>query len=304
MAYKVVYNNQEYTQLLMHICEDLKTKYNNKPTHNLGYHEPGNVWTWDCWNLPKSIIWGWNESIPVGKYQPYNPETGLGDWGGAKIMSCCREKSTEFSKITPGEFMMTPGNDHAGTYVGDFTWQGKEYNVVECTTAFGGGVVPSYVSSTGGRYSFKGGHKNGSWARHGKLPWIDYSAKPADVRLDVDGWFGVDTATASGELFGIEGHDLIQNQALKNIRYLPRCSWTAWQFKYKIGGDEVIRKMQALFGLSGKDIDGQMGPISINAMEHFLADLGYYEGKLDDKTMGPKLVKAWQRYLNDQLKNA
>lgn len=177
---KVVMTCRDYVILLIHIARDLDTEYNNKFPKNLGYCNANGKFSWDCWNLPKSIIWGWKETKTVGYYQKNNYSgTGLGDWGGARILSECPVKSSNFSKVTVGAFMLSPNADHAGTFIGDIMLDGKTYNVVECTAAWDYKVLFSYVDANGGRYRYKGGakHKIG-WAQWGELPYIDYSVMP------------------------------------------------------------------------------------------------------------------------------
>ena len=179
MAYKVVYTSKEFHDLLIHIANDLPTKYNSTYPNNLGYYHADGYWTFDCWNLVKAIIWGWKERRVTGYYQGVNAATGLGDWGGSKILSCCTEIGTDFSKCPVGAFMLSPKGDHAGIYVGERIINSHCYNVVECTPKWGGGVILSYVSQTGGRYKYKDGEKASvGWAKFGKLPWIDYSEQP------------------------------------------------------------------------------------------------------------------------------
>lgn len=178
MAYKVVYTAKEFHDLLIHIATELNTKYDNHFPYNLGYQH-GSYYSWDCWNLPKSLIWGWHEDSRVGYYQPQNASTGLGDWGGSKILSCCTEVSSDWTNVPVGSFMLSPKGDHAGIYVGERIINSKCYNVVECTPKWKCGVQLSYVSQSGGRYPYQGGTKASvGWAKHGKLPWIDYSEQP------------------------------------------------------------------------------------------------------------------------------
>lgn len=182
MAYKVVMTAKELVDKLIHIARDLDTFYKAKYPYNLGYRHANGQYSWDCWNLmPKSLVWGWHESDEVGYYAKYDPSTGLGDWGGAKIMSCCTDISTDFSgdKMTAGEYLLSTDNGHAGAYIGEFIINGHCYNVVECTERWGKKVIFSYVSQNGGRYRYKDGEKAiVGWAKHGKLPWIDYSEQP------------------------------------------------------------------------------------------------------------------------------
>lgn len=179
MAYPKVLTAKAAVELLLHIGKDLPTKYQNHFPYNLGYWD-GKDFSWDCWNLwPKSIVWGWKENRTVGYYAKYNASTGLGDLTGSQIMAKCENISTDFSKLTPAEFLLSPDAGHAGAYIGEYLINGRCVNVVECTTNWRGGVQFSYCSNTGGRYQYKGGPKAAtSWGKHGLLPWVDYSVQP------------------------------------------------------------------------------------------------------------------------------
>ena len=180
MAYEVVMTAKAAVELLIHIARDLPTKYRNRYPFNLGYWD-GEAFSWDCWNLwPKSIVWGWKENRTIGYFAKQNKSTGLGDWTGMQIMATCTEKSSNFSKLTPGEFLLSTDKGHAGAYIGEFIINSKCYNVVEATEGWNTNkVIFSYVSNTGLRYRYKGGEKaRVGWIQHGKLPWIDYSVQP------------------------------------------------------------------------------------------------------------------------------
>lgn len=181
MAYKVVMTAKEAVDKLIHIARDLPSGYNNHYPRNLGFWD-GKKFTWDCWNLwPKSLVWGWWENKTVGYYAKYDPATGLGDLTGSQILAKCTEVSSDFSKLTPAEFLLTPDGDHAGAYIGEYIIDGKCINAVECTESWKVKKVTfSYVSSSGLRYHWKGGAQAPTrWGKHGKLsPWIDYSVLP------------------------------------------------------------------------------------------------------------------------------
>ncbi len=181
MAYKVVMTAKEAVDLLIHIARDLPTAYNNHYPRNLGFWD-GYKFSWDCWNLwPKSLVWGWWENRTVGYYAKYNASTGLGDLTGSQILERCTEVSSDFSKLVPGEFLLSPKADHAGAYIGEYIIDGKCVNVVECTESWKTKRVTfSYVSNTGLRYHWKGGAQAPTrWDKHGKLsPWIDYTVQP------------------------------------------------------------------------------------------------------------------------------
>ena len=178
---KVVMTARDAVELLIHIAKDVPTIYRKVYPYNLGYWN-GSSFSWDCWNLwPKSLVWGWKEDRTVGYFaRPNVSETGLGDWTGSQIMARCTEVSTDFSKLTPAEFLLTRDGGHAGAYIGEYIINSRCYNVVECTTNWRGGVQFSYCSNTGGRYQYKDGPKTtATWGKHGKLsPWIDYSVQP------------------------------------------------------------------------------------------------------------------------------
>jgi LysM repeat protein len=181
MAYEIAMTAKEYVEKLIHIARDLNTEYNNSYPKNLGYYNRNGNFSWDCWNLtPKTIVWGWEEKKEVGYYCFNKGRYGLGDWGGSTILNCCKEISSDFSKLTAGEFLLSPNGDHAGAYIGEYIIDGKCVNVVECTESWKTKRVTfSYVSNTGLRYHWKGGAQAPTrWAKHGKLPWIDYSVQP------------------------------------------------------------------------------------------------------------------------------
>lgn len=181
MAYEIAMTAKEYVEKLIHIARDLDTEYNNTFPKNLGYYNKNGKFSWDCWNLtPKTIIWGWEEKKKVGYYCFNKGRYGLGDWAGSTILNWCKEVSSDFSKLTPAEYLLTPDGKHAGAYIGEYIINGKCVNVVECTTSWGvRRVTFSYVSKTGLRYRWKDGTQAPTrWAKHGKLPCIDYSVLP------------------------------------------------------------------------------------------------------------------------------
>lgn len=177
---KIVMTCRDYVVLLIHLARDVDTEYKNTWPYNLGYYNENKKFSFDCWNLIKAIIWGWWENKTVGYYQKNNySKTGLGDWGGSKILSMCPATSTNFKDVTVGAFMLSPKGDHAGTFIGDIMLNGKTYNTVECTAAWTKNVLFSYVDNSGNRCQYKGGPKHATgWAKWGMLPWIDYTVMP------------------------------------------------------------------------------------------------------------------------------
>ena len=300
MGYSVVMTADQMVALVKHVAFDLATVYNNKFPNNCGYHHPDN-WTWDCWNFyPKTLVWGWSENIPVGSYV-YKPGTaGLGDWNGWTILNCCDQISKDFTSVRPAEFLLYSDKGHAGCYVGEFSENGKTYNVIECTSNkyIGKGVRPSWVDSNGTRRACKGGSISGAWGWHGLLPWINYENTHIDV-LAVDGSWGMATTRYTQKYLGTTVDGVVSNQPRSNKKFLPNASTSSWEFKvagYKAGSN-MVRALQTLIGA---DPDGWFGPQSVMALQRFLSARGYYTGAIDGY-MGPATVKAWQCLINDQF---
>ena len=177
MPIQIVFTDTQFISILEHITT-LPTHYNNIPYYNCGYYN-GLEWSWDCWNLIKTIIWGWNESTVVGSYT-YNPGLyGLYDVNGYQLLNECYYVSTDFSNLTAGEYLYYNGTvDHAGIYIGNRTINGHIVNVVECTPIWNNGVQYSYIDNAGVRYQYLGASPSITWTAHGWLPWIDYTGQP------------------------------------------------------------------------------------------------------------------------------
>lgn len=293
MGYSIVMTSEQMVKLVKHVAFDLATVYNNRFPNNCGYNH-GDNWSWDCWNFyPKTLVWGWNESIPVGSYW-YKPGTaGLGDWNGWTILNCCNEISKAFGKMLPGEFLLLDDKSHAGCYVGEFEKDGRVYNVIECTVAFGGGVVASYVDGNGYRYSCRGGNRNGRWGWHGKLPWLDYNTYIQP--LAVDGWWGMATTRYTQKMLCTTIDGIISSQPRANKKYLLNAESPSWEFKaWGATGSQMIKALQKLIGA---DADGFFGKQSVIKLQQFLKNKCFYEGEIDGY-MGSGTVKAWQKYVN------
>lgn len=177
-----IYTNKEFVNILRNITENEPTQYNNKFPYNCGYWD-GTKFTFDCWNLIKSVLGGWVPNKTVGYYvSPKNFPTG--DCTGAQLLAKCEFKSKDFSKISyPGTYLYMSSSPHSGTYIGDTNINGQIVNVVECTGSWERKVLYSYVDSNGGRWKFKGDKKrNGSWSDWGLLPYIDYVEQPQPVQ--------------------------------------------------------------------------------------------------------------------------
>lgn len=316
----IVFTKDAFADKLIHIATEVASEYKNKYPYNCGYYNANGRFSWDCWNLVKSLVWGWQENRSVG-YFCYQPDLyGLGDWDGGTIMSYCDDVSESFNRLVKGEFLLTADKGHAGVYVGEFTDRlGQTCNVVECTMSWNENkVIGSWVDPDGKRYNCMGGvqdNKRTNWYRHGKLPWVDYAEQPQpqpvppepkpDV-IVVDGSWGFETTKYTQIMFGTNPDSVISNQPWYNKRFLPNAYKECWQFHLfasKVGSD-IIKAIQTFLrdrGYYYGDIDGWCGKQTVMAIQAFLADCGYYTDTIDG-SMGYNTVCAWQTYVNNWFK--
>ena len=115
--------------------------------------------------------------------------------------------------------------------------------------------------------------------------------------LEVDGWFGQDTVTATQRYFGTVTDGIVSNQAESDKKYLPRAVSGVWQFKKKdyTGGSSMVKALQKMVGMKEKERDGLCGKKTVKALQKYLEVK--VTGKLDEAT-----VKEWQKYLNAHRK--
>lgn len=148
--------------------------YWNQYPYNLGYyHEDGRT-SFDCVNLIKAILNGWEYTKQVGYYVHDLSRTGdCNEWG----LISQTPYTADFSKLNCLAVLYM--NGHIGAALGETVVKnGHTYNVIECTGAWGGGTLYSYVDSTGRRYNHKGGTQNGRWEYWGKMTkWVKYEEK-------------------------------------------------------------------------------------------------------------------------------
>lgn len=171
----IAMTNKEYVDTLKHIAS-IDTVYINRFPYNCGYYN-GNTgkFSFDCWNLVKAVINGWQE-IRVHKYYVQGFKV-TGDIDGATILKKCTTKSKDFKKLSiPGSYLYLPG--HAGSYIGETLINGRYYNVIECTGSWTKNVLYSWVDTDGTRRRYKGAAKNGKWTDWGLMCWIDYKTIP------------------------------------------------------------------------------------------------------------------------------
>lgn len=115
----------------------------------------------DCVCFIKGLLWGWEgNSLKVYGGSVYK-SNNVPDIGADSMMNACSDISADFTNIQVGEAVGMPG--HIGIYIGNGL-------AVECTPAWDDGVQITAVHNIGK----KAGYNGRTWARHGKLPYVEY----------------------------------------------------------------------------------------------------------------------------------
>lgn len=179
MAITPVFTKADFVTFFKNLPPNIGSLYNNTFPRNCLYNVALNVWSADCWNMIKAAIW--NDLVlptPIGSYSYHPGKYGLQDLNGYQILQLCSDVSSDFTNLTPGEYLSTRDYDHAGLYIGEVTTSAGTFNVVECTPIWANGIQYTWVDPDGTRRQKKGGAVSVYWAKHGKLPWVDYSETP------------------------------------------------------------------------------------------------------------------------------
>lgn len=135
----------------------------------------GRGFLFDCVGLIKGILWGWSGDMGRTYGGAGYACNGVPDYDAKKMIDSCREVSTDFSGIVPGEAVWMDG--HIGVYVGGGV-------VVESTPKWKGGVQCSTLANTAGSQTLPGTAGSRRWTKHGKLPWVDYAAEEKEEEGD------------------------------------------------------------------------------------------------------------------------
>jgi hypothetical protein len=115
----------------------------------------------DCVNLIKGILWGWNGDLSSAYGGAKYVSNSVPDTNADGMIKLCKDVSIDFSTIQKGEVVWIPG--HIGIYIGG----GK---VIEATPSWENKVQITACLNIG---PIKGLHGR-KWDKHGKLPWIEY----------------------------------------------------------------------------------------------------------------------------------
>lgn len=159
-------------------------------------------WGFDCVNLYKSILWGWNGDESKSFGGAIYASNGVPDASADGLFSYCTSKSsTGWDSMMIGEALWMSG--HFGLYVGN----GKciecspRWNRIGLGTSWGeewNGVMLTGVSNCSNCPTDIHTRK---WTKHGKLPYIQYLTKNPFIDSSNTEQAGDTTGTLVGETF-------------------------------------------------------------------------------------------------------
>lgn len=119
------------------------------------------VFGFDCVNLIKGVLWGWNGDASKKYGGAAYKANGVPDIGADSMIKVCKDVSTDFRTIIPGEAVWLSG--HIGVYVGGGV-------VIECSPAFKNCVQETACLNIG----TVAGMNGRKWTKHGKIPYVTY----------------------------------------------------------------------------------------------------------------------------------
>lgn len=257
---KVIMTSDEFIRRLK-VIAGRKTFYKNKYPYNLCYINNDGRTSADCVNLVKAILNGYDvNNLTKGYYQRDLSNTG--DCTEAELLSQCTDVSQDFKSIKAPAILYQKG--HIGTYIG--ITPDNRFNVIECTTNFGGGVVFSWVDQDGTRRSENGGKpivmSNGTynrWTHYGyPTKWVAFNSQTPI--------YNAPQAPTTSEK---TSSDKMSYPVLK-----------------KGSKGESVKELQRLLekkGFSPKGIDGDFGNKTLSAVKRF-QEAKFVTGIVDENT--------------------
>lgn len=170
----IVFDKTEWVRRMEKVAAQ-PSVYRNKWPYNVLYWD-GYKWFADCSNLQKALFNGRDVYNPA-KDSFQRDLSNTGDVTTEGLFNQCNDRSSDFSRLRQGEPRILHMDGHIGAYIGkEVNIGGNIYNVIECTAAWQGGILYSYVDSAGRRLKSKGSSSQVySWTGHG-LPskWVSF----------------------------------------------------------------------------------------------------------------------------------
>lgn len=146
-------NKKRYTQNHEYNRAAARTKMINAAT--------ADTFGFDCVNLIKGILWGWNGDLSANYGGARYGSNGVPDVSADGMIRLCKGVTDDFRDIVPGAAVWLSG--HIGLYIGDGL-------AVECTPKWANGVQVTAVGNLGK----KAGYNTRTWKKWGLLPYVSY----------------------------------------------------------------------------------------------------------------------------------
>lgn len=178
--------NKEFVEKLVNIADNYKTLYvmgcfgapmtaPNKKRYiaaweynrqserqNMINNASANTFGFDCVNLIKAVLWGWNGNAKATYGGAKYASNDVPDISANQMITKCVDvRSNDWGDIQVGEIVWMQG--HVGVYVGGGL-------VVECSPRWKNSVQKTALLNIGPVVGYNGR----AWTRHGKLPWLQY----------------------------------------------------------------------------------------------------------------------------------
>lgn len=217
-------------------------------------------WGWDCVCLIKGILWGWNNdtSKPRGGGAVYG-SNGVPDIGTEKMIDVCDNVSNNFASMSVGELVWM--NGHVGICIKP-PKENQLGEIIEATTAFGGGVKKSKINTLGQRLFYETGKYAGpTWKKHGFLPYVDYGEEPTPepltpIKVPSRGYFKK----------GDKGQDVAKIDQWLYEKYGNKKTIGDLYGDNTVNDVKKVQKEGKLLGIYDDNIDGCTGKKTLEAM--------------------------------------
>lgn len=198
---KVVDIANNYKTLYVYACFGSPMNDTNKQryTNNCDYNRQASrrnkilnasydTFGFDCVNLIKGILWGWNGNVNATYGGAVYNSNGCPDTNAnGMFWDYCHDQSSDFSNVIPGEFVWMEG--HIGVAITDKL-------AVECTPIWKDGVQITAMNCD------VPGYNRRNWTSHGKSNLIDYSGSPTPTPVPELKYKVGQKVILNGQLFG------------------------------------------------------------------------------------------------------
>lgn len=224
--------------------------YNNRETRTKMINAATtDTFGFDCVNLIKGILWGWNgdktKTYGGAKYK----SNGVPDVSADGMIKLCSGVTADFTSIKVGEAVWCKG--HIGVYIGNGL-------AVECTPSWKNKVQITAVGNIGP----KSGYNVRKWTKHGKFPYIEYDIKSEATTGKSNKTEEVCNVEVKVLKKGMRGKTVKALQALL-VGYGYDCGSAGIDGSFGVNTDTAVRAYQKAKGLS---VDGCVGPATWSAL--------------------------------------